>query len=403
MVPKPKDYFKDLPFVTIQLPIYNEMYVVERLIDAVCNIDYPCDKFEIQILDDSTDETLEIVKNKVSEKQSQGFLIYHLQRDNRIGYKAGALGYGLKSAKGEFIAIFDADFLPKPEFLQKTIHYFTSEQIGLVQTRWEHINRNYSLLTQVQSIMLDGHFVIEHTARNWSGRFINFNGTAGIWRKKTIESAGGWHIDTLTEDLDLSYRSQLKNWKFVFLRDVVTPAELPIEMNGFKSQQSRWAKGSIQTAKKLFMSVLKAKLPFYVKIEAALHLLANFAYILILLFSLLMFPAMLFRGSYDIYGSLTLDVIIFILAFLSVCTFYIASQREIFKGNGWFKRIQYIPMLLALGIGICVINTNAIIEAMVGKKTEFTRTPKYNILNNSDSFKGKNILFPKTSLHFLSL
>src|SRR5262249_18684844 len=250
--------FAEPPVVTVQLPIYNEMYVVERLIDAVCQIDYPRDKFEVQVLDDSTDETRQIARAMVERCRNQGIDIHYLHRDIRTGFKAGALAHGLKSAKGQFIAIFDADFIPSREILFKTIDQFTNPEIGMVQVRWGHINSEYSLLTKIQSIMLDGHFVIEHTARNRSGRFFNFNGTAGIWRREAIETSGGWQHDTLTEDLDLSYRAQMRGWKFMFVPDVVAPAEVPVEINSFKSQQHRWAKGSIQTARKILPLVLKS-------------------------------------------------------------------------------------------------------------------------------------------------
>ena len=255
--PELKAPFAELPEITVQLPIYNEMYVVERLIDAVCHIDYPADKFEVQVLDDSTDETQNIARALVERYQNKGINVHYLHRENRIGFKAGALAEGLKHAKGRFIAIFDADFIPSPEILLKTVHYFSDPEIGMVQVRWGHINSEYSLLTMIQSIMLDGHFVVEHTARNRSGRFFNFNGTAGVWRREAIASSGGWQHDTLTEDLDLSYRAQLRGWKFIFVPDVVAPAEVPVEINSFKSQQHRWAKGSIQTARKILPQVFK--------------------------------------------------------------------------------------------------------------------------------------------------
>mgnify|MGYP001611145342 CR=1 FL=1 len=246
----PKARYDELPMVTIQLPMYNEMYVAERLIDATCTIRYPKDKLEIQVLDDSTDGTVVIARAAVDKWAAQGFNIVYCHRKDRSGYKAGALKEGMKTAKGDFIAIFDADFIPQPDFLEHTIHFFTEDRIGMVQVRWDHLNRDFNLLTRAQAVMLDGHFLIEHTARNRSGRFFNFNGTAGIWRRATIDDAGGWEHDTLTEDLDLSYRAQLKGWQFVFLPDVLAPAEVPVEMNSFKSQQHRWAKGSMQTAKK---------------------------------------------------------------------------------------------------------------------------------------------------------
>jgi len=387
-IPVPKGYFdkNNLPYVTIQLPIYNELFVVSRLIDAVSNIDYPRDKLEIQVLDDSTDESTEMIKEKVAQKQSEGFLIYHIRRGNRDGFKAGALVYGLKFAKGDFIAIFDADFLPDRDILNNTIHFFTDPKVGLVQTRWEHANRDFSLFTQSQAVMLDGHFIIEHTARNCSGRFINFNGTAGIWRRKTIEDAGGWGTDTWTEDLDLSYRAQLKGWKFVYLRNVVTPGELPIEMNSFKEQQYRWTKGAIQTAKKLFKPVISARIPFAIKIEAILHLMTNFSYPFVFVLSLLMLPVIIFRHIYGIPSFIILEAILFLGAFVSICVFFAVSQKEICDGKKCQKlllNLLRIPLLFTLGIGICIYNTKAIMEAIFNQKSEFTRTPKYNITQSN--------------------
>ncbi|MCA9521577.1 MAG: glycosyltransferase family 2 protein, partial [Myxococcales bacterium] len=284
--PEPKAEFEQLPKVTIQLPMYNEMFVAERLIDATCAVRYPADRLEIQVLDDSTDETQQIARQAVERHRALGINIHYIHRTNRQGYKAGALQEGMEVAHGEFLAVFDADFVPQPDFLEKTIQYFTNDEVGMVQVRWEHLNREFSLLTRAQSVLLDGHFMIEHTARNRSGRFFNFNGTAGIWRRTTIVDAGGWQHDTLTEDLDLSYRAQIEGWKFVYLNDVISPAEIPVEMNSFKSQQHRWAKGSIQTAKKLLPRIFASKrLPFKVKVEAFFHLTNNLAYLLMVLLS----------------------------------------------------------------------------------------------------------------------
>ncbi len=291
----PARRFDPLPRLTVQLPLYNEMYVAERLIDAVCALDYPRDRLEIQVLDDSTDETREIVSAKTAACAARGFDIVHLHRTDRAGFKAGALEAGLRVAKGDLIAIFDADFVPQPGFARELVHHFTDERVGMVQARWGHLNADYSPLTRVQSMLLDGHFVIEHTARNRSGRFFNFNGTAGIWRRRCIEDAGGWQHDTLTEDLDLSYRAQLEGWRFVFLPDHIAPAELPLEMGAFKSQQHRWAKGSIQTARKLLPRIYRSALPWYVKLEATVHLTANIGYVLMVLLALLIVPAVWLR------------------------------------------------------------------------------------------------------------
>ena len=373
-LPAPKRKFEILPRVTIQLPVYNEMYVVERLIDAVASIRYPRERLEIQVLDDSTDETQGIARARVERLRHAGVDIQYIHRDNRSGYKAGALQEGLRVASGELIAVFDADFVPSQDFLLRSVHFFSDDRVGMVQVRWEHLNRDYSHLTQAQAIFLDGHFVIEHTARNRSGRFFNFNGTAGVWRRATIEDAGGWQHDTLTEDLDLSYRAQLAGWRFVYLPEVVSPAEVPVEMNAFKVQQHRWAKGSIQTARKLLPRILKSTLPNSVKLEAFLHLTANLTYPLMILLTVLMPVSMVIRFKHGWYEVLMLDLPFFWTATMSVVMFYIASQREI--GMQWWKRIKYLPFIMALGIGMCVNQSKAVIEAMVGYETGFTRTPK---------------------------
>ena len=389
-VPKPKSAFPDRPPVTVQLPIFNELYVVERLIDATCRIDYPKDRLEIQVLDDSTDETREICRRKVEEWSAKGVDIVHIHRADRTGYKAGALDNGMKLMKGRFVAVFDADFLPTPDFLARTVDFFTDDRIGMVQTRWGHLNRDYSMLTEVQSILLDGHFIMEHCARNRSGRFFNFSGTAGIWRREAIETAGGWQHDTLTEDLDLSFRSQLARWKFVFLPEIETPAELPVEMNGFKSQQHRWVKGSMQTSRKLLWKVLRADIPLAVKAEAFVHLTGNTAYLMMLILSLLMFPVAYFRSQMHVEKSVWLDLGVFTLATISVCFFYICSQREIHGLRGSLKTALYVPMLLSLGIGMCVSNTRAVLEGLFSRGGgEFVRTPKYAIADRKQTFSGK--------------
>ena len=373
-LPTPKAKFEQLPRVTIQLPVFNEMYVVERLIAAVARIEYPRDRLEIQVLDDSTDETQGIARAKVERLRREGIDISYIHRDHRDGYKAGALQAGLRVARGELVAVFDADFVPARDFLLRSVHHFTDDEVGMVQVRWDHLNRDYSHLTQAQAIFLDGHFVIEHTARNRSGRFFNFNGTAGVWRRATIEDAGGWQHDTLTEDLDLSYRAQLRGWRFVYLPDVVSPAEVPVEMNAFKSQQHRWAKGSIQTARKLLPRILRSNLPRDVKIEAFFHLTANLTYPLMILLTVLMPVSMVIRFKHGWYEVLMLDLPFFWTATMSVVMFYVASQREI--GMRPWQRIKYLPFIMALGIGMCVNQSKAVIEALVGYETGFTRTPK---------------------------
>ncbi|MEI7705542.1 MAG: cellulose synthase family protein [Deltaproteobacteria bacterium] len=380
-VPVPKRRWDSLPRVTVQLPIFNEMHVVERLVAAVCEIDYPRELLEVQVLDDSTDETTGIARRIVEAWKARGIDIHYIHRTNRQGFKAGALENGLQTATGEFVAVFDADFVPPVDFLRKTVNFFTDEGVGMVQVRWEHLNRNFSALTEVQSILLDAHFVIEHTARNRSGRFFNFNGTAGIWRRATIASAGGWQHDTLTEDLDLSYRAQLAGWKFVFLPEVAAPAEIPVEMSAFKSQQHRWAKGSIQTAMKLLPRIFESDLPREVKKEAFFHLTANVAYLLMIPLAILMPITVVVRVSHGWIEVLLLDLPFFAAATMSVCVFYVASQREI-QATLW-QRIKYLPQLMALGIGLSVNQARAVVEALAGHQTGFTRTPKSGIQTGS--------------------
>jgi cellulose synthase/poly-beta-1,6-N-acetylglucosamine synthase-like glycosyltransferase len=384
----PPPALANLPRVTVQLPIYNEMYVADRLIDAVCEMDYPRELLEIQVLDDSTDETTDIAELAVRRHAARGFDITYLHRVDRRGYKAGALEAGLKVAKAHFIAIFDADFVPSRDFLRKTLPYFTDAKIGMVQARWGHINQEYSLLTKIQSILLDAHFVLEHGGRNRAGCFFNFNGTAGVWRREAIADAGGWQHDTLTEDLDLSYRAQLRGWRFVFLPHVVAPAEVPVEMNSFKSQQHRWAKGSIQTCMKLLPRILRSNQPIGVKAEAFFHLTANFNYLLMSVLSVLMFPAMYVRYNMGWTEMLLIDIPLFAAATLSVCNFYIVSQRELYPAS-WKSRLKYLPFLMSIGIGLCVNNTRAVLEALFRKESEFARTPKYGIERDSDEWAGK--------------
>jgi cellulose synthase/poly-beta-1,6-N-acetylglucosamine synthase-like glycosyltransferase len=386
-VPGPPPYVSEWPVVTVQLPIFNEMYVVDRLIDAVCEIDYPKDRLEIQLLDDSTDETREIAELAVRRQAARGFDIKYLHRTDRTGFKAGALDAGLKAARGGLIAIFDADFIPPSDFLKRTVPYFVDERVAVVQARWGHLNQAYSLLTKVQAVLLDGHFVLEHGARNRSGCFFNFNGTAGVWRRVAIDDAGGWQHDTLTEDLDLSYRAQLRGWQFRFLPDLVTPAEVPVEMNAFKSQQHRWAKGSIQTCRKLLPYVLMSDLPLKVKVEAFFHLTANFNYLLMIALSVLMFPAMVVRYQMGWTEMLLIDIPLFAAATLSVFNFYLISQREAYPD--WRTRVRYLPIVMAIGIGLAVNNAKAVLEALFGEPGEFTRTPKYGIQQRQDDWQHK--------------
>ena len=376
-----------LPTVTIQLPLYNEMYVADRLIDAVAAIEYPRELLEIQVLDDSTDETRSISELAVRRLAAQGIDIKYYHRTDRRGFKAGALEAGLKVARGEFVAIFDADFIPTAGFLTQLMPHFRDPRVGMVQARWGHINQDYSLLTKIQAILLDGHFILEHGGRHRGGRFFNFNGTAGVWRRVAIDDAGGWEHDTLTEDLDLSYRAQLRGWRFVFVPGVIAPAEVPVEMNAFKSQQHRWAKGSVQTCRKLLPRILRSDLPFGVKAEAFFHLSANFNYILMCLLSILMFPSMVIRYNMGWYEMILIDVPLFFAATFSFCNFYMVCQREIH--TDWRARIKYVPFLMSVGIGLSVNNTRAVVEALFNKQSEFTRTPKYRIEGDTDDWVGK--------------
>jgi cellulose synthase/poly-beta-1,6-N-acetylglucosamine synthase-like glycosyltransferase len=402
-LPTPRGVLPKLPKVTIQLPVFNELYVVERLIDAVCRIDYPRDLLEIQVLDDSIDETCGIARACVERNRSQGHNVVYIHRDNRVGFKAGALEHGLKLAHGEYVAVFDADFVPSPDFLKRTVPFFADDKVGMVQVRWGHLNREFSILTQAQSIFLDGHFIIEHTARNRSGCFFNFNGTAGIWRKDAIVDAGGWQHDTLTEDLDLSYRAQLKGWEFIFLPEVISPAEVPVDMNAFKSQQHRWAKGSIQTAKKLLPTIFRSKLPWRVKREAFFHLSNNMAYLLMCLLSVLMPLSMVVRFEHGLYSTLLLDLPFCVTATASVCFFYIACQRE--QGLTWWGRIKYLPFLMSLGIGLAVNNAKAVIEALLNQESGFSRTPKTGsegkaVRQVRKSYRGSKNWLPAVELLF---
>ncbi|HKJ81100.1 MAG TPA: cellulose synthase family protein [Ignavibacteriaceae bacterium] len=398
MNPVPKENFDENPLVTIQLPLYNELYVVERLIDAICLIDYPKDKLEIQVLDDSTDETSKITTAAVEAKQKEGFDIQHIRRGTRDGFKAGALKEGMKIAKGEFIAIFDADFLPHKDFLKKTLSFFTDDKIGMVQTRWEHLNGDYSILTKAQALALDGHFVIEQSVRNKSGFFINFNGTGGVWRKNCIVDSGNWHADTLTEDLDLSYRAQLKGWRFVFLKDFTSPAELPSEINALKSQQFRWTKGAIETAKKILPLVWKADIPLRVKLQSTFHLTNNLAFPFILLAAILNVPLIFIKnsGPHDVYFGI---MSVFVLAFVSSFMFYLYSQKDI--RADWRKKIVLFPLFMAGSMGFAVNNTRAVFEGLMNRKSEFVRTPKFKVENEKDSWKGNKYLNKKSKIDMM--
>jgi cellulose synthase/poly-beta-1,6-N-acetylglucosamine synthase-like glycosyltransferase len=372
---EPAQHFAELPFVTIQLPIFNEQYVIDRLIEACCRLEYPQDRLQIQLLDDSTDETRQVAAAIVEKYRAAGHPIEYIHRTNRHGYKAGALDHGLHSAKGEYVAIFDADFVPPPQWLMQVIHHFAEPKVGMVQTRWTHLNRDYSFLTQVEGILLDGHFVLEHGGRSRAGVFFNFNGTAGMWRRIAIAEAGGWQHDTLTEDTDLSYRAQLKGWEFKYLQHVECPAELPIEMTAFKTQQARWAKGLIQKA------------PLHTKIESVYHLTANLSYPLMVVLSVLLMPAMIIRFYQGWIQMLMIDFPLMMMSTFSISSFYLVSQKELYP-KSWWKTIIYLPFLMALGIGLTITNTRAVMEALFGIKSAFKRTPKYRVEKRGETSKA---------------
>ena len=385
------------PLVTIQLPVYNEKYVVERLIEAVSKVDYPPEKLEIQILDDSTDETSGIIYQKLEWLKNLGLDVKHIHRSNRDGFKAGALKAGLHTAQGEFIVIFDSDFIPDENFLKKTLSYFADPAIGVVQTRWGHINKNYSLITQLQAFGLDAHFSIEQSARNEVGSFINFNGTCGVWRKSCIVDAGGWSADTLTEDLDLSYRAQLKGWKFKYLEDVVTPGELPVLMPVIKLQQYRWNKGAAETARKIMGKVMHSNLSVIHKVHAFLHLCNSSVFVALFLAAFLSIPMLYFKNSYPGISALFNFGSILLLGFLSVAIFYwTATQR--FYPNANKKFFILFPAFLIVSMGLSLHNSIAVIEGWLGIKTPFIRTPKFNIVRKQDAWINNTYLKPNLNL-----
>ena len=400
---RPQGDFPEPPGVTIQLPLYNEMYVAERLIKAVCALDYPKEKMEIQVLDDSTDETTEIVAGLVKEYQGKGFDInlLHRSKEERTGFKAGALAAGMEKAKYGYLAIFDADFLPPENFLRRTVPFFTNPKIGMVQIRWGHINRTCSLLTEVQSVLLDGHFVIESTVRNRTDRYFNFNGTAGIWRKQAIVDGGGWEHDTLTEDLDLSYRSQLKGWKFIYLPDMIAPAELPVTIQSFKTQQHRWAKGAIQTAKKLMPIIIRSKIPLKNKVEALFHLCANIAYLFMIPLSVAIFPTVVIRRNMNWGQMILIDIPFLLLATFSFGAFYLVAQKHVLKT--WNEKIKFLPFCSAIGIGLSVNNAVAVWEGLVNKQSPFVRTPKYGILDNKKEAGQKKYKSNRSYLAYIEI
>jgi cellulose synthase/poly-beta-1,6-N-acetylglucosamine synthase-like glycosyltransferase len=405
-VPQPRGAFSedDLPAITVQLPLFNEMYVVERLVKAITEIDYPREKFQIQVLDDSTDETVKLAEATVEKYQALGFDIEYVHRSDRTGFKAGALEHGMKTAKGELLAIFDADFVPKPDCLRKLVDYFTDPMVGCAQMRWSHINGNYNLLTRLQTIMLDGHFVVEQTTRNRTGGFFNFNGTAGIWRRKAIAMSGGWQHDTLTEDTDLSFRAQLMGWKFVYLLDEEAPAEIPVEINAFKAQQRRWAKGVMQVGIKLYPRIWRSKLPMRVRLEMFFRLTGNISYPLMIVASFLQFPLLLVRYNQPFYHLMILDLPLLFFSSVSVFLFYGTAVWYLDKKRT--PRLLHLPLVMALGIGLAFSNARAVLEALFGIKSDFVRTPKYQVEKTHDEtwkrkkYKRKRGLLPLLELSF---
>jgi len=392
-----------IPKVTIQLPIFNEMYVAERLIDAVSKLNYPQDKLEIQVLDDSVDETRWLCIDKVAELHAQGHNIHYIHRDNRQGFKAGALAHGLQVASGELVMIFDADFIPQSDTLLKMVVHFSDPDIAMVQARWGHINRHYSGLTEIQALMLDGHFMIEQIARYHSGCFFNFNGTAGMWRVSAIDDAGGWQHTTLTEDLDLSYRAQLRDWRFVYLPEVVVPAELPMEMNSFKLQQYRWAKGSSQVAKNLLAPVLNSNLPIYVKFEALLHLTNNFNYLLLLFLLVLSLPYQIYIDQHKWTWELYVYLPIFLITSFNLLCYYGVSQREqgLLK-NPW-KFGAHLILLMSVGVGLAVNQSLAVCDGLLKTGADFVRTPKHGVVNRTERWSRQRYRTAKTWVIYLEL
>ena len=391
----PPQRFARLPRVTIQLPLYNERYVIERLLEETAKMDYPRELLQIQVLDDSTDDTHPFTERLVAQYQAAGLPVEYIHRTNRQGYKAGALQNGLKTATGEIVAIFDADFVPPADFLQRTVDFFADPKVGMVQTRWAYLNRHYNVLTEVQAMLLDGHFVLEHVARAGSGLFFNFNGTAGILRRSMIDDAGGWQHDTLTEDSDLSYRAQLKGWKFVYVPSVECPSELPVETYGFQVQQSRWAKGLTQVAKKLLPTILRAKLPLRVKAEAFFHLTPNISYPLMIIVTALILPVMIVRFYMGWFQMLMIDLPLIIASFWSISAFYVIAHRELFPKN-WKRAFLFLPALMAAGVALTIINSRAVIEALIGYQTGFARTPKYAI-GSDQKIRLENIKYRRRS------
>ena len=392
------EYEKTYPFVTIQLPLYNEKYVVERLIDNMVQMDYPRDRFEIHVLDDSTDETQELVKARVAYHQAQGINIEQIRRKERKGYKAGALKDGMEFAKGEFMAIFDADFLPRPDFLKKTVPHFQDPNVGVVQTRWEHINEDYSLITRLQALQLNVHFTVEQVGRMEGKHFLQFNGTAGLWRRKTIEDAGGWEADTLTEDLDLSIRSQLKGYKIKFLEDISVPSELPADMNALKAQQFRWMKGGAETARKMLPIVWNSNMSIMQKLNSTLHLMASTVFVFVFVMALSSVPLLYLVNVLAKSHGFDKDFFtVYLLGMLAITLMYYVANvqskaRQLPVVKSVFRFITHFPLFLAMSMGLSLHNSIAVIEGWRGKKSPFVRTPKFNIKDGKDNFSNNKYL-----------
>jgi cellulose synthase/poly-beta-1,6-N-acetylglucosamine synthase-like glycosyltransferase len=391
------------PMVTVQLPMFNELYVAERIIETVAQFDYPHDKLQIQVLDDSTDETKDVIAKKVAEVASRGINIQHIHRVDRTGYKAGALDAAMDRVQGDFIAIFDADFIPDPDFLQKTMPYFQDEKIGVVQTRWGHINKTYSILTELQAFGLNGHFAIEQGGRNSAGHFINFNGTGGVWRKKCIEDAGGWEHDTLTEDLDLSYRAQIKGWKFKYLEDVVAPAELPITMSALKSQQHRWMKGGAECFVKMWKTLLTAKgVKLSDRIHGLSHLFNSTVFVFILTISILSLFVLQIKDSFSDLNYILQYMGVFIISTVFLMFYYWQAYRDKTenKVGSFFRFVGRFFQFLVVSMGLSLSNTVAVLEGYLGIKSSFVRTPKFNVSKKSE-FKGNK--YDKKSLSIINI
>lgn len=396
------EYEKEYPFVTVQLPLYNEMFVTERLIDCIAQFDYPKDRFEIHVLDDSTDETQDIVRRKVEEYRAQEFQIEQVRRKERKGYKAGALKDGMSVAHGEFMAIFDADFLPRPDFLRLTIPHFRDPEVGVVQTRWEHLNEDYSLITRLQALQLNVHFTVEQRGRMAAGLLLQFNGTAGVWRRQAIEDAGGWEADTLTEDFDLSIRAQLKGWKIKYLEEVGSPAELPVEMNALKSQQFRWMKGGAETTRKMLSVVWRAPLPLWKKFHSTMHLFGSSIFLFVLAASIASVPLLYHLGSLIEQGFNKNTFAWFMIGLLSIISiYYVANIQSAAhrKGENFMQGLLrfavHFPLFLSMSMGMALHNSRAVIQGYLGKKSAFIRTPKFNILNKEQDAVKSNYMMRK--------